>query len=68
MNLSGTVTLNKSTAKHAKGWFEVTPSIAQGIAPFVLGKGAQELTAAVELSKKGKGENPDRIDAANQMI
>ena len=66
MNPTGTITINGRQAHHAKGWKEVDAKMARGIAPLILGKQAQEFNAALELSKKGKGKNAERIDAANE--
>lgn len=63
--MTGSITINNRSAAQANCWHEATPQMAKSLAPFLLGTKAEELHAAVELSKKGKGENPERIEAAN---
>lgn len=67
MNPTGKITINNRAAKYANSWNEVTPSIAKGIAPFLLGQKSVELQQANELATKGKGNNQERIDAANEL-
>ena len=66
MNPTGTISINGKNAMHANSWNEVNSKMAQDIAPLILGQDATRFADALELSKKGKANNPKRIDAANE--
>jgi len=64
--MPSTFAINDIPCTYATSWEEATPNMVQSIAPYIVGKPAQEMQAAVELSKQGKGKNQQRIDDANQ--
>lgn len=63
--MTGTIELNGEIGRFARGWHEVTPVQAKNLALVLLGSDAITMRELNELSRKGKGKDPERIEAAN---